>query len=261
MKNYLLLAVVLFSFFVPRSMSAEIHPTNLVYSIVRITYYRKVEKTPTDTALVASSGTAWFFRSPKYLVTADHVARDYSLTRNKWTQVELFQQRNESVDGYFAFVGVRIHSTVGTAKEKLVILELDTPVLGAQVLDPRPDSMVSGTSVLALAYDSHILRVASGHFLGIADASYPDPSLKGTGFGLFEIDAGTEHAGLNRGSSGAPLLDDDNRVVGVVNWLLPEGNSLTPVSFATPAPWGIPNNSAIPTSVLAKITLADLEEK
>jgi len=90
-------------------------------------------------------GTAWFL-SARSMLTAAHVAEAMNLSRLEWKPVEIRDgDREQSIP-------VRILRLAGSHSEKITMLELETSVIGAQVLPTRSGPLTRDERVVSRAY-------------------------------------------------------------------------------------------------------------
>lgn len=213
-----------------------------------------------DGEVVGEQATAWFYTSPRLLVTAAHFANDFP--DGTWKDVELRQAAREgqpevamrvrlrvAVRGRISEVPQRGPGPTGLADD-VAIMELHDPFPNATVLDVQSTVPTPGASVLVLGYPDGRMRTARG-ILRRAD----DPTGRYAGLALVEVQ-GANRLLLNGGASGAPVLDcAKGVVVAVLNGLLtsPSLPFLPPQYAVVPTPWGSPTNTAVPASTLAAI--------
>lgn len=234
----------------------------LAGSVVSIVWnFSQARRDRAGREFVGQRATAWFYTSPRLLVTAAHFASE--LSADEWQEAEL---RQASRDGEpDTTVQARLRVVVrgkvsdgqrsGTGPntglaEDLAILELQDPFPNARVLDIEPEALARDTAVLVLGYPAGKMQAARGIVRETENSARRYP-----GLALFEVQ-GPNRLLLNGGASGAPVLDcRHGRVVAVLNGLLtgPTLPFLPPESSVIPTPWGSPTNTAVPAATLAAL--------
>jgi V8-like Glu-specific endopeptidase len=242
--------------------AACVDPGELARSVVSIVWnFSQARRDRAGREFVGQRATAWFYTSPRLLVTAAHFANE--LPTDGWQEAEL---RQASRDGEpDTTVRVRLRVSVrgrvsddrlnGTGPgaglaEDLAILELQDPFPNARVLDIHPEAPAKDATVLVLGYPAGKMQAARGIVRETENSARRYP-----GLALFEVQ-GSNRLLLNGGASGAPVLDcRHGRVVAVLNGLLtgPSLPFLPPESSVIPTPWGSPTNTAVPASTLAAL--------
>jgi hypothetical protein len=238
---------------------ACVDPAPYTRSVVSIAWYFDEARTGSfGSQWIGSRATAWFYRSPRFLVTAAHFAEE--LPTAGWRDVELRQADAEGSLGMTFSTQIRIVAKGDFAQgdrttalsrsrphaEDLAILELRDPFPNAHVLEIRPSPPAQGEAVLIPSYPAGKLRFANGLVRKTEDAD------KYAGLSLLEVH-GSNRLLLNGGASGAPVLDcREGRVTAVLNGLLtgPSIPFLPPESSVIPTPWGSPTNTAVPATML-----------
>ncbi|WP_336487602.1 S1 family peptidase [Methylobacterium nigriterrae] len=210
--------------------------------------------------IIGERATAWFYTSPRLLVTAAHFANE--LPAEGWQDAELHQATREGEPDLR--VGVRLRVAVrgrlpgrgegGTGRaaglaDDVAIIELQEPFPNATVLDLQPQPPAEDAPVLVLGYPGGRMEAAQGvvrRSRELAD--------RYAGLALFEVQ-GSNRLLLDGGASGAPVLDcGQGRVVAVLNGLLTSPSlPFLPPNRVVPTPWGSPTNTAVPASTLAAI--------
>jgi hypothetical protein len=241
-------------------VSACVDASELARSVVSISYY--FDKPVRDAAgaeIFGERATAWFYTSPKLLVTAAHFASD--LSDDTWQDAELWQESRDGEPGMTASVQLRVVSQrpaaghasgpvpVSTVENDVAILELRDPFPNAQALDIQPEPPAVDENVLVLGYPRGRMQAARSTVRQMREPGRFD------GLTLLEVQ-GDNRLLLSGGASGAPVLDCRNgRVVAVLNGLLtgPSLPFLQPSHSVVPTPWGSPTNTAVPAATLAAI--------
>ncbi|MFE1599721.1 S1 family peptidase [Methylobacterium sp. ID0610] len=210
--------------------------------------------------VVGEQATAWFYTSPRLLVTAAHFAND--LPDGAWQEVELRQAGREGEPETATRVRLRVAvkgkisegprrgpGPTGLAND-VAIMELDDPFPNAAVLDVQLTIPAQNASVLILGYADGRMQAARGVVRRAGEAAG-----RYAGLALIEVQ-GSNRLLLNGGASGAPVLDcAKGAVVAVLNGLLtsPSLPFLPPQHAVIPTPWGSPTNTAVPAATLAAI--------
>jgi hypothetical protein len=239
---------------------ACVDPTLYTRSVVSIAWYFDEARAGSfGKQWIGSQATAWFYRSPRFLVTAAHFAAE--IPDSTWRDVELRQANAEGSVGTSFSTQIRIvakgkvgeghrpNALSGSQAEDLAILELRNSFPNAHVLDVRPSPPKQDEIVLIPSYPAGKLRFANGMVRNTEVASrYP-------GLSLLEVQ-GSNRLLLNGGASGSPVLDcREGRVSAVINGLLtgPSLPFLPPESSVIPTPWGSPTNTAVPATMLESL--------
>lgn len=210
--------------------------------------------------VVGEQATAWFYTSPRLLVTAAHFANDFP--DGAWQEVELRQAVREGQPEIATRVRLRVAvkgrisegprrgpGTTGLADD-VAIMELHDPFPNATVLDVQATLPTPDATVLVVGYPDGRMQAARGIVRRAGDAVS-----RYSGLALVEVQ-GDNRLLLNAGASGAPVLDcAKGAVVAVLNGLLtsPSLPFLPPQYAVVPTPWGSPTNTAVPASTLAAI--------
>jgi hypothetical protein len=244
------------------TVASCVDPSELARSVVSIARYFDKPRHDPGGEIFGERATAWFYTSPRFLVTAAHFARD--LSTHDWQEAELRQASQDGEPGTTIRVQLRVlargqpaDAQGGGSKrnraltDDVAILELREPFPNAQVLDVRLEQPAADTTVLVLGYPGGRMQAARGIVREIRDHSG-----KFAGLTLLEVQ-GDNRLLLDGGTSGAPVLDcRQGRVVAVLNGLLtgPSLPFLPPERSVVPTPWGSPTNTAVPAATLAAIT-------
>ena len=236
-----------------------VDPAQFARSVASISwYYDQIRTEPDGKKTVGERATGWFFRSPRWLVTAAHFARD--LPAEAWQEVELRQAAGDGSHDRTVRVKVRlirqfepsqtdkVHSDP-TGPGDMAVLEVLGEVPEVQPLDIRMEPPSPDEHVLVVAYPAGDMRAALG-VVRTAEA----PSGRFAGLSLLEVQ-GSNRLLLNSGASGAPVLDcSKGRVTAVITGLLTGTRlSFLPPNTVVPTPWGSPTNAAVPARVLAAL--------
>jgi Trypsin-like peptidase domain len=239
-----------------------VDPSELARSVVSIVrYFDKPRHNSAGEEIFGERATAWFYTSPRLLVTAAHFARE--LSPRDWQEAELRQASRDGEPGTIVRVQLRVvaqgqpadghaagaeRNTALTAD--VAILELRESFPDAHVLEIQPEPPAADATVLVLGYPGGRMQAAHG----IVREARDRPG-KFAGLTLLEVQ-GDNRLLLDGGTSGAPVLDCRlGRVVAVLNGLL-TGPSLPflPPWRLIPTAWGSPTNTAVPAATLAAIT-------
>jgi hypothetical protein len=212
-------------------------PATLASSTASITSYFDDDDKPPMAGILGVRGTGWFL-SPWTMVTAEHVADGMRLSKLSWKRVEI---ANDKIKQSTA---MRILRADGSNEEKLVVLELLAHVAGARSLETRMRPLATDEPVVSLAYPGSQLRLARGRFVQYGEG------IKFSGTALFEIYDGNDRLVLDHGSSGAPVLDCDGRVVAVVSNLFTQTLQFPFRAVRISTAWGQPNVISVPIQVL-----------
>jgi hypothetical protein len=137
-------------------------------------------------------------------------------------------------------IRARIQRVVGSHAQKIAVLELQTPFIGAPGFPIRTEPLAPEETVVSLAYPEGRRRVAGGRFVQYGDRDrFP-------GTALFELYDGNDRLVLDHGASGAPVFDCNGRVVAVVSNLFTTTMQLMSRTIRTSTAWGFPNVVSVP---------------
>ena len=240
-----------------------VDPSELARSVVSIVrYFNAPRRNAAGEEIFGERATAWFYTSPRFLVTAAHFVRE--LSPRDWQEAELRQASQDGQPGTTVRVQLRVVAQGQPAegpvtgadrntapKEDVAILELQEPFPNVQVLDVRLEPPTADATVLVLGYPRGRMQAAHGT---VREAR--DRPGKFAGLTLLEVE-GDNRLLLDGGTSGAPVLDcRQGHVIAVLNGLLtgPSLPFLPSERSVVPTPWGSPTNTAVPAATLAAIT-------
>jgi hypothetical protein len=223
-------------------------------------YFDETRRGDGGNEIVGERATAWFYASPRFLVTAAHFAKD--VPRGSRQEVELRQAANEGSPELTIRARVRVVHVGGLTdgdasrtgsrtgwEDDLALLELHDPFPNAQALEIRREPPSQDEAVLVVSYPGGKLRFANGIVRNV-----DDPAGRYAGLSLLEVQ-GSDRLLLGGGASGGPVLDcREGRVTAVLNGLL----TSSPVPFLprnsiVATPWGSPTNTAVPAAMLETI--------
>jgi hypothetical protein len=240
-----------------RAEDACIDPSTLAATTVSITRYFTADE-KIRRSLDGYRATAWFYGSTRYLVSIAHFVDDAPvLPRGEWRKVDV-RQRDVTTQ-----VSARLLTVVKAIPEGFALFELREPFPNAQTLKLREKPLSRNERVLSIAYLDG-LRLAKGRFAEIAGSSdiardHPFAKVR-PGSGLFEMwDIEERHNDryvLNRGASGAPIVDCEGNVAAVASSIVTQGSVyFAGREFTLTTPWGMANNTAALIQPLFDITL------
>jgi hypothetical protein len=125
-------------------------------SVVSLSWYYDAAKHENGRTFIGERATAWFFTSPRYLVTAAHFASELPL--QVWRRFEVSQSSADGANvqtNSVEFRVVRVGKSIGAApdlKDDVAILELREPFPDAAPLDIQLDSSPSEKGMMILGY-------------------------------------------------------------------------------------------------------------
>jgi hypothetical protein len=220
-----------------------VDPSALIRSTVSIARFFDGQERKVDVGVIGVRGTAWFLSSTS-MVTAGHVATAMNLSDRKWTPIEI-------LDGLSTqSIAIRVTRVVGAHEEKIAMLELQSPLFGAQSLQIRVEPLAPDERIISLAYPGSRLRFAGGRFVEYGD------SARFAGTALLEMYDGVDRLVLDHGASGAPVLDCQGRVVAVVSNLFTQTVQFLSNARRISTAWGQANVASVPVNVLKEFVLA-----
>jgi len=217
--------IVLVTTHCARAQDVCIDPSTLVAATVGITRYFTDEERPAP-SVEGYRATAWFFRSPRFLVSIAHFVDDAPVfPRNEWRMIDV-QQPDISVR-----VKARLLAIVKGLPEGLAVLELAEPFPRARPLRLRETPLSRDEPVRSIAYVDGV-RFAMGKFAEVmASGEIPTDhpfSKVPPGTGLFEMwdirERNNDRFVLDHGASGAPIVDCDGNVAAVTSSILTQGS-------------------------------------
>ncbi|MEZ0170682.1 serine protease [Microvirga sp. TS319] len=233
------------------SRASCVDPSAYTRSVVSISRYFDKARRDGSAEIIGERATAWFYTSPRILVTAAHFAN--TLPVQGWQDVELRQTAREGEPGVMVLTPLRVVARgrlAGGMAEDVAILELRDPFPHAQVLEVETEVPPKNAMVLVLGYPGGRMQTAHGF---LRDAA--TPASRYAGLAMIEIQ-GSDRLLLNVGTSGSPVLDCvGGRVIGVLNALLTLSPLPVPPSDnpAIPTPKGSPTNTAVPAATLTAV--------
>jgi hypothetical protein len=218
-----------------------IDPSLLARSTVSSTRYLDDQERDARSDVIGIQGTGWF-QSTNTVVTVEHVALAMGLSTEVWKPLTI-QNNYENLS-----ISVRIRQVIGGAREKLVLLELQSPVPSATTVIFRSSPLEADERLTAIAYPHSGLKPVSGRFVRYAT----DAPLAGAA--LLEMYDGDDRLTIDHGASGAPVFDCEGRVAAVISTIMTQTMSLPFGVLRVSTPWGTPNVSSVP------ITLTDVSQ-
>jgi len=238
-----------------------VDPSGLARSVVSIVrYFDKPRHNAAGEEVFGERATAWFYTSPRHMVTVAHFASE--LSTEGWQEAELRQASRDGEPETKVKVELRVvaqgqsadgRKSGGSAPipaDDVAILELREPFPNAQVLEIQPEFLATDATVLVLGYPGGRMQAAHGTIREVKDRAS-----KYAGLTFLEVQ-GDNRLLLNAGTSGAPVFDcRQGRVVAVLNGLLtgPSLPFLPADHSVVPTAWGSPTNTAVPASTLTAI--------
>jgi hypothetical protein len=166
------------------------------------------------------------------------------LSEQDWKDIEI-------VDGEVTqSTPVRVLRSTNTRSESIAVLEMRSEFSGARRLPTRMEPLLPDEAVVSLAYPSRQLRTASGRFVKYGDSE------KLAGMAMFELYDGNDRLALDHGSSGAPVLDCEGRVVAAVSNLITQTLRFPSQEMRVSTAWGSPNVVSVPVQALEDFSQA-----
>lgn len=225
----------------------------LLDATVSITRYYDDEdkKIYSDPNAIGVSGTAWFLGSSNCLVTITHVANSMLLSSNQWREIEVAHFDTNGVLISWEKTQVTIAASFRyTDHDGITVLCLKWPFGGVKPLPIRTKLLSLDEEVFSIGYSEKNLSIAKGRFVCYEKATLCNTGRVGLAY--FELRNGNPIA-LDFGSSGAPVVDQEGKVVSVVSTTISQKVDLR-VPGVKPmrvsSPHGQPTNIGIPTPEL-----------
>jgi hypothetical protein len=234
-------SILLFVLFLAAGSRAEagcVDAASLTHSSVAITrYFDDAERATARPGVSGAQGTAWFL-SPTTIVTVAHVAEGMKLSTQVWKPIDI--QEGDDMRS----IAVRVRRLAGTQQEKLAVLELREPVVGARSLAIRSTPLVAEDPVVTLAYPDGRPRLVGGRFVKVGE----DGRLAGTA--MLELYDGNDRLAVDHGASGAPVFDCEGRVAAVVSTVITQTLAWATDDIRISTAWGTPNVVSVPIHAL-----------
>jgi hypothetical protein len=218
-----------------------IDPSLLARSTVSITRHLDDQERYAHSDVIGIQGTGWF-QSANAVVTVEHVALAMGLSTEVWKHITV-QNNYETLS-----IPVRIRLVIGNVGEKLVLLELQSPVPSARTVIFRSSPLEADERLTAIAYPHSDLKPVSGRFVRYAT----DAPLAGAA--LLEMYDGDDRLAIDHGASGAPVFDCEGRVTAVISTIMTQTMRMPFGTLRVSTPWGTPNVLSVP------ITFADVSQ-
>ena len=228
-----------------------INPKNYARSTVAITRY--FEKG-------SASGTAWFYKDKKTLITAGHVAQILA-SNGEWTTVELQQRethgflvtkmraRIKKMGNIASATYFEIAALEKYAREDLAFIELEHPYPEALPLDISRERAPDYSLLWAIAYPLGKLVYARSRTLppGIEveyEKDYPS---------MIHVEAIDNRQALLEGSSGGPALNCAGKVSAIINMALGETYVSSKGKIVRRATKGTATNYGLPAAFVEEL--------
>ena len=161
MRGGICFALLLLVSIAARAETNCVDPSSLAGSAVSITRYLDNQERDAKSDVIGIQGTGWF-QSTNTIVTVEHVALAMKLSKEAWKQLTV-----QSSSGTLS-ISARIRQVIGDSKEKLAVLELQSPVPSARTATVRSLPLEPEERLLTIAYPRHEPRSVSGRFVRYA---------------------------------------------------------------------------------------------
>ncbi|WFU75547.1 serine protease [Bradyrhizobium sp. CB2312] len=221
--------------------AACIDPAQLARSSASITRHFDDAERGEHSDVISIRASGWFL-SPTSIVTAEHVTRAMKLTTEDWKLLEISARDSHQ------FVAAPIQQVVGDTTERLTVIELQQAFSNARGVQIRTEPLAPEERIVTLAYPGGHLRVVQGRFVHFGATGG-----KLAGMALLEMYEGDNRLVIDHGSSGAPVLDCEGRVVAVVSNVLTQSFFWSSREIKMSTAWGMPNVVSVPAGVLSNM--------
>jgi S1-C subfamily serine protease len=238
MRGGICFALLLLVSIAARAETNCVDPSSLAGSAVSITRYLDNQERDAKSDVIGIQGTGWF-QSTNTIVTVEHVAVAMKLSKETWKQLTV-----QSNSGTLS-ISARIRQVIGDSKEKLAVLELQSPVPSARTATVRSLPLEPEERLLTIAYPRHEPRSVSGRFVRYAT------EVPLSGAALLELFDGDDRFAVDHGASGAPVFDCEGRVAAVISTVISQTLRSPFGVMRISTPWGTPNVLSIPVAALA----------
>jgi len=195
------------------------------------------------------TGTAWFHKSGKYLVTALHVVNVMNITNN-WEDVAIYQPDAAGKLILKKTIPMRLNFVYPIRADGVAILELKQKFKKAKPLHIRTTSPVVGEKLTGIGYFDGRVHYSKGNcakFDLFGKTNQPNEV-------FLELRNARDSIALDAGSSGGPVFDKEGHVVAIV--IASTSLSLTfgdGSKLRIAAPNGYATNIGIPLSEMAQV--------
>jgi len=227
------------------SIAACVDPAQLTHSTVSIMRHFDDAERDARPPLVGVRGTGWFL-SPTTIVTAEHVTAAMKLSTENWKPLEIADGDRSQ------FIAARVQRVAGAAAERLAVIELKHAVPEAKSVVLRSEPLVPEEQVVTLAYPSGKPHPVRGRFVRLGDDG------KLAGMALLEMYEGENRLIIDHGSSGAPVIDCNGRVVAVISNIFMQSIHWGYHQIRISTAWGMPNVVSVPVHVLDDVSQRDI---